>query len=102
PTEPPRLRKAAGAVDLRASIAAWACRQRHADRVAAPFRHRHAHRRRGPDETLEPHTRFGEAEVERLIGPPRQLAVDGDQIARPRRLARDDDLILAQAAVDRQ
>ena len=42
------------------------------------------------------------AEVERLIGPAREFAVDGDQIARPRRLARDDDLVPAQARFERE
>src|SRR5439155_290881 len=36
-----------------------------------------------------------------LIGLARQRPIHGDEIARPRRLARDDDLILAEAAVDR-
>ncbi len=40
--------------------------------------------------------------MQRLIGLPRQIAVDGDQIARPRRLARDDDLVLPQARLDGQ
>src|SRR5215218_6517042 len=40
-------------------------------------------------------TPIGEAEVQRLVGGARQRAVDRDQIAWPRRLARDDDLILA-------
>jgi hypothetical protein len=38
--------------------------------------------------------------MERLIGAARELAVHGDQIERPRRLARNDDLVLAQAALD--
>src|SRR5204863_5875520 len=33
---------------------------------------------------------------------PRERAVDGNEIARPRALARDDDLIFAQAAFDRE
>src|SRR5438876_3717446 len=40
--------------------------------------------------------------MQRLVGPPRERAVDGNQVARPRRLARNDDLILAEAALDRE
>ena len=40
--------------------------------------------------------------MQRLIGAPGQLAVDGDQVARPGGLARDDDLILAQTTLDRE
>jgi hypothetical protein len=40
--------------------------------------------------------------VQRLLGPPCELAVDGDEIARPRHLARDDDLVLAQPGLDGQ
>ena len=67
-----------------------------------PSVEQHAHRRRRPDQALEAHAGFGQPEVQRLIGAPGQLAVDGDQIARPRGLARDDDLILAQTTLDRE
>jgi hypothetical protein len=40
--------------------------------------------------------------VQRLIGLARQLAVNRDQVARPRDLARNDDLLLAQAGLERQ
>ena len=40
--------------------------------------------------------------MQRLIGLAREVAVDGDEVARPRDLARDDDLVLAQAGLERQ
>src|SRR5436190_23528366 len=40
--------------------------------------------------------------MQRLIGLLREVAIEGDQIARPRGLARDDDLVLSQAALQRK
>src|SRR5690348_15846410 len=40
--------------------------------------------------------------MQRLIGFRRQRTIDGNQIARPRRLARNEDLILAQSGVERE
>ena len=40
--------------------------------------------------------------MQRLVGLPREVAIDGDQVARARNLARDDDLVLPQPRLDRQ
>ena len=95
-----RLEQLAGGVHLFAAVAAGLRRQRDANRVADAFREQHAHRRRRPHEPLQSHAGFGEAEMQRLVGLARQRAIDRNQIARARGLARDDDLIAAQAAVD--
>jgi len=60
----------------------------------------HAHRGRRPDEPLRAHARFGEPEVQRLIGLARELAIDRDQLPWPRDLARDDDLVLPHPGLD--
>src|SRR6185295_15100835 len=97
-----RLEQLAGGVDLFAPIAVGPRRQRDANRVADALVQQHAHGRRRPHQALGSHPGFGEPEVQRLVGLLRQRAVDADQIARPRRLARDDGLILAQTALDRE
>ena len=68
-------------MDFFAPVAARSRRQRYANCVADVFRQEHGHRRRRPHETLESHPRFGEAEVQRLVGLARERAVDRDQIA---------------------
>src|SRR4029078_2500668 len=47
-------------------------------------------------------SRLGETEMQRLIGLLRERAIDGDEIAWPRHFAGNDDLILAQAALERE
>src|SRR3982074_1382085 len=44
---------------------------------------------------------FGQAEMQGFISLSRQGAVDADEVARPRGLARDDDLVLPEPALDR-
>ena len=97
-----RLQQLARGVDLFATIAARTRCQRDADRVTDPLVEQDADRRCRPHEALHPHAGFGESEMQRLIGLAREVAVDGDQIARPRHLARNDDLILAQAGLERE
>ena len=97
-----RLEQLARRVDLLAAVAARSGRQRDADRVADALVQQNAHRRGGPDETLHAHARLGQAEVERLIGARGELAVDGDEVERPGDLAGDDDLVLAQARLERE
>ena len=101
-TQAERLQQLAGRIHFFTAVAAGTRRQRNADRVADAFVEEHAHRRCRPDQAFDAHAGFGQAEMQRLVGLPRQGAVDGDQIARPRRLARDDDVILAQPAVERE
>ena len=67
-----------------------------------PSVEQHAHRRRRPHQALGAHAGFGQAEVQRLVGLLRERAIDVDQVTRPRQLARDDDLVLAQAGLDRE
>src|SRR5882672_9254636 len=97
-----RLQQLARRVHLFAAVTAGTRRQRDANGVPDAFVEQHAHRRRRPDEPFRPHAGFGETEVQRLIRLPRQRAVDRDQIARARRLARDDDLIFSKTALDRE
>ena len=40
--------------------------------------------------------------MERLVGARRELAIDRDEVERPRDLARDDDLVLAQSRLERE
>ena len=89
-----RLQDLARGVHLFAPIAAGPRRERHANRVADAFVQQNRQRRRRPRDALHAHAGFGEAEVQRLIRLLREVAIDGDQIARPRDLARNDDLIL--------
>ena len=97
-----RLQQLAGRIYFLAPIAAGPRRQRHTNRVADPFIQQHAHRRGRPDQTFCAHAGLGQSKVQRLIGLPSERAIDGDQIARTRRLARDDDLILTKPGLDRQ
>ena len=101
-TDAQRLQKLARRVDLFAPIAAGPRRQRDADRVADALVQEHAHRRGGPDEALHAHAGLGQSEVERLVGARGELAIDRDQVERPRDLARDDDLVLAQPRLQRE
>ena len=101
-SQPQGLEKLTSGVHLFAPIAAGSRRERDANGVADPFGQQHGHRCRRPHQAFDAHARFGEPEVQRLIGRSRERPVDGDEIARTGRLARDDDLIAAQTAVDGQ
>jgi hypothetical protein len=48
------------------------------------------------------HAGLGQAEVQRLVCLLREIAIDRHEIARPRQLARDDDLVLRQAGLERE
>ena len=72
-------------------------RQRDADGVADALLQQHAHRRRRGDDALRAHAGLGEAEMQRVIGAPRQLGIDGDQILHRRHFAGDDDFRARQA-----
>ena len=96
------MQQFAGGVDFVAAIAAGTRRERDADGVADAFVEQNAHGSGGPDETFCAHARFGEAEVQRLIGFRGEVAIDGDQIVRPRNFAGNDDLVLAQATFERE
>ena len=67
-----------------------------------PSPEQNAHGRGGPNQTLGAHARFGQAEMQRLVGLARQIAINVDEIARTRNFAGNDDLILAQAAFNGQ
>jgi hypothetical protein len=60
------------------------------------------HRRRRPHQAFHTHPGFREPKVQRLVRSLRQRTIHRNQIARPRRLARDDDLVLAQARFERE
>ena len=83
-----RLQQFAGGVDFLAAVAAGPRRERNANRVADAFVEQNSHRRGGPDESLGAHARFGEAEVQRLLGLLGEVAIDGDQIAGAWKLCR--------------
>ena len=100
--EAERLEDFARGVHLVASIAARTRRQRHADRVADPLVQQDPDRDRRPDQALGAHPGFGQAEVERLARLRREIAIDRDQRLRARDLARDDDLVLSQSALERK
>ena len=48
------------------------------------------------DDSLGSHAGLGQAEVQRVIGAPRQLAIDGDEVLHARHLARQDDPVAGQ------
>ena len=72
-------------------------RQRHADGVADALLQQHAHRRRRRDDALPAHAGLGEPEMQRVVGAPRQLEIDRDQVLHRRDLGRQDDAVLRQA-----
>ena len=41
-----------------------------------PSVEQNAHRRRGPDQALDAHAGFGQAEMQRLVGLAREVAID--------------------------
>ncbi len=101
-TQAEGLKKFASGVDFVAAVASRARSERDANRVTDAFGEKNAHGRCGPDEAFGGHARFGEAEVQRLVGLPREFAIDADEIARTRNFAGNDDLIFAQAAGERE
>ena len=73
--QPQRLQQLLAGVDLLAPVAARPRRQRDADGVADALGQQDADGRRRPDEPLHAHAGLGEAEVQRLVGLARQLAI---------------------------
>ena len=97
-----RLKQFARGVNFFAAIAAGARRERNADGVADAVVEQDAQRCGGPDQSFGAHSGFGQAEVQRLFGLAGEIAIDGDEIARTRSLAGNDDLIVAQAGFERK
>ena len=99
---PSDCKQFARGVNFLAAVAAGARRERNANRVADAFLQQNADSRRGPDNAFRAHARFGEAEVQRLLGLAREVAVHLDEVLRLRNFAGNDDLVVAQAALERQ
>src|SRR6266581_2446202 len=101
-TQPQRLEQFARGVNLFAPVAAWFGRQRDANRIANAFVEQHAQRSRRPDLPLHAHSSLGEAQVQWLFGLRGKIAVHGNEVARPRSLARNNDLVVPQPGFQRQ
>jgi hypothetical protein len=97
-----RLEQLARGVNFFAAVAAGPRRQRDANRVANTFLQQDADGRGGPYGALGAHARFGEAQVQRLLGLAGEVAVDLNEILRLGNLARNNDLVAAQSALERQ
>src|SRR5258707_3110384 len=64
--------------------------------------YQHAQRCRRPNLPLHAHSGLGEAQVQRLLGLRGKIAVHGDQVARPRSLARNNDLLALESGLRRE
>ena len=73
------------------AVAAGLGRQRNADRVAETLLQQHAERGRRGDDPFRPHAGFGEAEMQGIVRPLGQHAVDRDQVLHRRDFRRQDD-----------
>src|SRR5215469_95637 len=94
--QPEGLQEFAAGVHFFAPVAAGTRCERDANRVADALVQKDAQRRCRPHHTFHAHARFGQAEVQGLAGFARQIAIDGNQVARARGFAGDDDLVGAQ------
>ena len=86
-----RLQELLGDPHLLRPVAAGLGRQRDADRVAEALLQEDAERGRGGDDPLRPHAGLGEAEVQRVVRPLGQHAIDRDQVLDRRDFRRQDD-----------
>jgi len=84
------------------AIAAGARSERDSNGVADAVVKKNAERCGGPDLALHAHARFGEAKMQRLLGFAGEVAIDGDEVARAGSFAGNDDLIVAQAGLERE
>ena len=96
------LKQLARRVHLVPPVAAGAWGQRHADGVADPFVEQDANGRCGPHQAFDTHACLGQTEMERLVRLLAQGAVHGDQVARARDLARDDDVTFFEPGLERE
>ena len=83
--------------DFARAVTARLRRERDADGVADALLQQHGQRRGGRHDTLAAHARFRQAQVQRIVAALGQFAVHGDQVLHARDLARQDDLVAAQA-----
>src|SRR5262249_4397543 len=83
-------------LDFERAVAAGLGRERDADGVADPLLEQDAHRRGRRDDTLRPHAGLGKAEVERVVGTARKVAIDRDQVLHRRNFRRQDDAVARQ------
>src|ERR1700735_16750 len=97
-----RLQQFASGIHFLATIAARAWCQRDADCIANSFAEENSHGSRGPHQTLRSHARFREPQVQRLVCFLRELAINFHQIVRARNLAGNNNLVLAQTALESQ
>ena len=81
---------------LERAVAAGLGRERDADGVADALLQQHAERGRRRDDALRAHAGLGEAEMERIVGAPREIEIDRDQILHRRHLGRQDDAVAAE------
>ena len=82
---------------LLGAVAARRRRERHADRVADALLQQHGEPRGARHDPLGAHPGLGEAEVQRIVAPPRQHAVDVDQVLHPGHLGAQDDPVVRHA-----
>ena len=92
-----RLQDFLGDNDFARPVAIRLRGERDADRVADTLLQQHRERRRGRDDPFRAHARFGEPEVQRIVAPPRELGVDGNQVLHVGHLAREDDAVARHA-----
>ena len=97
-----RLKQFARGVDFLAAVAAGARRERNANRVADAFLQQNADGCRGPHDALGAHARFGEAQVQGLLGLAREVAVHPDEVLRLGDFAGNNNLVAPQAALEGQ
>src|SRR5262249_24367700 len=84
-------------LDLERAIAAGLGRERDANGIADPLLQQDAHRRGRRDDALRADAGLGEAEVQRVVGTARQVAIDRDQAMHRGNLRRQDDAVARQA-----
>ena len=82
---------------LLGAVAARRRRQGHANRVADALLEQHREPRRARHDPLGAHARLGEAEVQRIVAPSRQHAVDVDQVLHAGDLGAQDDPVVRHA-----
>ena len=99
-TQAEGLEQFAGSINFFTAVAARTRRQGNADGVTDTFVEQNAQGCRRPNLALHAHSGFGEAEVQRLFGFRGEIAVNSDEVAGPRGLARNDDLVVTEAGFE--
>src|SRR6185436_3381526 len=97
--QPERLKDLLRDEDLFGAVAVRLWRERYANGVADALGEQDRQTRGAGDDSLHPHPRLGEAEVQRIVAPRGEASIYLDEILNARDFGGDDDLVVSEPDV---